>query len=231
MGKKALIGAKLVVILLTVQLLFTCCAGDDAANTRPADNNSDSLSVGYGENTFSGRLDAIPEDLSTSELADILLSVGIAPSTPRQEFQTDPIGRFYYSIDLSYAEPLCYTSSRELVCKLKNDSSSSMLIVLDAPTPGKVGCYLAPSWDISSQTFSVLMNGETVTEEEESYCRELFQIHSLGTGYQKAIILDGDVKRTEITMIPEPFMGITYTFFVKEYKDYALMIFLFAFQR
>ena len=244
MDNKLLKYGKLVIILLIIQLLFTCCTSDDAVKKQPSQNNTISPSENTcvtefrqiskqntkisftvsRENTFRGCVEAVPEDLPVSELADILLSAGIDPSTPGQDFLSDPLGRFYYSVDLSYAEPLCYTSSHELVCKLKNDSLPSLLIVLDGPTPKKARYYLAPTWDISDQDYSVLLNGEPPTDEEEAFCRKLFHIHALGTGYQETIILDGDVERSEITIAPEPFLGLTYTFVAKAYKGYEACV-------
>ena len=184
-------------------------------------DGASSVFILSGGKTFSGSVSETCEDIPIAELNDTLASFGIDPALSPQYFSTDPAGRFYYSIDLSFAEPVCYTTAGELVCKLKGSAETAMMIVLDSATPSKARFYLAPTWDISCQEASFQLDGIPVTKEEEAHCKEMLQIHAHGMNCPGAAILDGNMTKKAITVLPTLYPGLSYTFFEFEYVGYS----------
>lgn len=188
----------------------------------PYQSNSQNYDEDYilsSKNTLYNRISEIPDHLPTRELCETLVSYGIDPNVSAQDFKTDLLGRYYYSVDLSCLEPLCYTTENELICTIKGDDNPVMLIVLDSPVPTAGRFYPTTAWDLASCQPTFLADGVAATGQQEECCKELFLIHTQATGLKQAAILDGYPSVETITVQFNECRGITYTFFVYHYPS------------
>lgn len=132
----------------------------DAAQVTAAQTDAELIKTVSGEKTFYNQIAQNHDDLPVAELSDVLSTIGADDEAADGYFMTDLLGRFYYSVDLSKLEPICYTPEQELVCKLPTEAETPMLIVLDsADAPANVRYYLAEGWTIPTSKVTFLLDG------------------------------------------------------------------------
>lgn len=190
-----------------------------AATSAGRDKNPiTSLAVFTREPTFYNSIGELPADLPTVKLSDILTSFGVSSNTPTGYFVSELAGKNFYSLDLSALEPLYYTTEKKLVCKLKSDVDTDIIIVLDSPVPSIACYYFCSTWELPEQASAYRIDGKLVENEEKNRCETMFQVHTRGTGYQRAAILDGDPRIRLIKATFEKYVGLTYCFPVYIYS-------------
>ena len=133
----------------------------DAAQVTAAQTDAELIKTVSSEKTFYNQIAQNHDDLPVAELSDVLSTIGADDEAADGYFMTDLLGRFYYSVDLSKLEPICYTPEQELVCKLPTEAETPMLIVLDsADAPANVRYYLADGWTIPTSKVTFLLDGQ-----------------------------------------------------------------------
>ena len=131
------------------------------------------------------------------------------------------IARFYYSVDLSKLEPICYTPEQELVCKLPTEAETPMLIVLDsADAPASIRYYLAEGWTIPTSKVTFLLDGQAPQGDDANLCAQLFQTHATAGGLKKMMMLDGNPAMHTVTVRFAQYPGLEYHFQYYQYQDY-----------
>lgn len=158
----------------------------DAAQVTAAQTDAELIKTVSGEKTFYNQIAQNHDDLPVAELSDVLSTIGADDEAADGYFMTDLLGRFYYSVDLSKLEPICYTPEQELVCKLPTEAETPMLIVLDsADAPAKVRYYLAEGWTIPTSKVIFLLDGQAPQGDDANLCAQLFQTHATAGGLKK----------------------------------------------
>ena len=170
--------------------------------------------------SFAGSASADISMLPKDTLENVLWENHINPSSPYGYFVSNPIGFSYYQIDLAALVPICLTTDNEIVCKLQNDDKPAFLILLDSTdTPSYARYFFCPSWDITNEQVSFLLDGKTPTASERSLCEKLFRT-ILSTGdLSYEYILDGTVSIHKITVLFDHYPGLTCILRYDQYED------------
>lgn len=193
----------------------------DAAQVTAAQTDAELIKTVSSEKTFYNQIAQNHDDLPVAELSDVLSTIGADDEAADGYFMTDLLGRFYYSVDLSKLEPICYTPEQELVCKLPTEAETPMLIVLDsADAPANVRYYLAEEWMISTSKMTFLLDGQAPQGDDANLCAQLFQTHATAGGLKKMMVLDGNPAMHTVTVRFAQYPGLEYHFQYYQYQDY-----------
>ena len=175
--------------------------------------------------TFYGSISEDVSDLPTQTLEKTLQANHIDPATVPGYFQKTILSGPEYTIDLSRVEPICFTTDGELVCKLRNDPTPILLIVLDsAENPTSARYYFSDSWDISQEQAEFLMDDKKPDSQELIVCKKLFQIHLDHEGMDEVFGIyedPEDVTSHTITVLFDNYPGLEYRFYFHEYAGDA----------
>ena len=173
------------------------------------------------KDTVYGELSADTSNLPVETLENALTTYHIDPSTKPGSFVTNITG-CYYSLDLSEVIPLYCTEDERLICKLRKDRKTKLLIVLDsAISPSKAQYYFSNEWDMSNESVSFLLDGEKPTRQERRLCKNLFRVHLDHDDLENFFVLDGDPEVHTITVIFNRLKGLAYKFHYYEYVEYT----------
>lgn len=193
----------------------------DAAQVTAAQTDAELIKTVSSEKTFYNQIAQNHDDLPVAELSDVLSTIGADDEAADGYFMTDLLGRFYYSVDLSKLEPICYTPEQELVCKLPTEAETPMLIVLDsADAPANVRYYLAEGWTIPTSKVTFLLDGQAPQGDDANLCAQLFQTHATADGLKKMMVLDGNPAMHTVTVRFAQHPGLEYHFQYYQYQDY-----------
>lgn len=193
----------------------------DAAQVTAAQTDAELIKTVSSEKTFYNQIAQNHNDLPVAELSDVLSTIGADDEAADGYFMTDLLGRFYYSVDLSKLEPICYTPEQELVCKLPTEAETPMLIVLDsADAPANVRYYLAEGWTIPTSKVTFLLDGQALQGDDANLCAQLFQTHATAGGLKKKMMLDGNPAMHTVTVRFAQYPGLEYHFQYYQYQDY-----------
>lgn len=193
----------------------------DAAQVTATQTDAELIKTVSSEKTFYNQIAQNHDDLPVAELSDVLSTIGADDETADGYFMTDLLGRFYYSVDLSKLEPICYTPEQELVCKLPTEAETPMLIVLDsADAPANVRYYLAEGWTIPTSKVTFLLDGQAPQGDDANLCAQLFQTHATAGGLKKMMMLDGNPAMHTVTVRFAQYPGLEYHFQYYQYQDY-----------
>lgn len=193
----------------------------DAAQVTAAQTDAELIKTVSSEKTFYNQIAQNHDDLPVAELSDVLSTIGADDEAADGYFMTDLLGRFYYSVDLSKLEPICYTPEQELVCKLPTEAETPMLIVLDsADAPENVRYYLAEGWTIPTSKVTFLLDGQAPQGDDANLCAQLFQTHATAGGLKKMMMLDGNPAMHTVTVRFAQYPGLEYHFQYYQYQDY-----------
>lgn len=193
----------------------------DAAQVTAAQTDAELIKTVSSEKTFYNQIAQNHDDLPVAELSDVLSTIGADDEAADGYFMTDLLGRFYYSVDLSKLEPICYTPEQELVCKLPTEAETPMLIVLDsADAPANVRYYLAEGWTIPTSKVTFLLDGQAPQGDDANLCAQLFQTHATADGLKKIMVLDGNPAMHTVTVRFAQYPGLEYHFQYYQYQDY-----------
>jgi hypothetical protein len=173
------------------------------------------------KDTVYGELSSDTSNLPVETLENALTTYHIDPSTKPGNFVTNITG-CYYSLDLSKVIPLYNTKDDKLICKLRNDKKTKLLIVLDsAISPTKAQYYFSTKWDMSNESVSFLLDGEKPTWQEQRRCKKLFRVHLDHDDLENFFVLDGDPEVHTITVEFKKLKGLAYKFHYYEYDEYT----------
>lgn len=193
----------------------------DTAQGTAAQTDAELIKTVSSEKTFYNQIGKSLDDLPVTELSDVLSTIGADDEAADGYFMTDLLERFYYSVDLSKLEPICYTPEQELVCKLSIEAETPMLIVLDsADAPANVRYYLAEGWMISTEQVTFLLDGQAPQGDDANLCAQLFQTHATAGGLKKVMMLDGNPAMHTVTVRFAQYPGLEYHFQYYQYQDY-----------
>ena len=193
----------------------------DAAQVTAAQTDAELIKTVSSEKTFYNQIAQNHDDLPVAELSDVLSTIGADDEAADGYFMTDLLGRFYYSVDLSKLEPICYTPEQELVCKLPTEAETPMLIVLDsADAPANVRYYLAEGWTIPTSKVTFLLDGQAPQGDDANLCAQLFQTHATAGGLKKMMMLDGNPAMHTVTVRFAQYPCLEYHFQYYQYQDY-----------
>lgn len=226
-------------ILLGLSLLFMGCESQPIAEVTASPKNDyvsasqaelpqtsyvETLDIGQTDDTsetvehaFRGDLSPVTRDIPLIQLAEELNKIGIDQDLAFRELEIKHNGEPYFSVDLRQLIILGITEKQEILCKLRCDTDTAVLFLLDSEKPNTVKMLVRDKTELDKAPYSILLDDHEVNEVERSLCEKLLEIHLDSGDSPRCIYLDRDVNIHFITCCFSMLEGLQYHLRFDEY--------------